>query len=445
MKIKELGSDVEYSIPVTSTMQFGPVYNPYHHDYQDALRGFVYPTVADILKVVETGPLPKLICATRDSSITTPGDRVTKGELLLIKEVRSVSEHHHRQLHVSSLMTNTDKFLHEDCAGGFSTKPESNKLSLISIIKHVPHAFPMTVKIFPGPDLELGDHNYPTHLFEKVIKLCHTFTDVLFVASSVPENSACDSREPFEIPQEVELELQLVKLSESDHEQLCEKSKQIMRQIQGEYIKQYRSAHQDQAEYVLQDMFLKAVSSTEEEHTTLPKKVTSGENPYPNVEPIHVGILSRLGKLENMMWKMQKSQASTAVHESSKESELEPDAVGEENELKASALSQELRQQLEEQSGALDAVKTELAEQTARLELQQRQFEEELQQMTAENAALRGEVEEVRREMQQLQENPVHPGQVALLYQKELLGSPETAERNRNIVSTLTSVQVVCS
>ena len=201
VKIRELGSKVEYSVPVTSTLEFGLVYNPYHGDIKDALRGFLYPTVADVLELKEKAPLPKLITVTTSSSHTTPGDQVTKGEFLLVKEAQSRPSLGYRQLHVFSLTTKTDKFLHETCGGNFTTKPEVIKFSLFSIIKYLPHVLPLCIKIFPGPDLELGDEHYPAHLFEKVVQICRTFTDVLLVASSVPQDSVCDGREPFEIPQ----------------------------------------------------------------------------------------------------------------------------------------------------------------------------------------------------------------------------------------------------
>lgn len=201
VKIREFGSKVEYSVPVTSTLEFGPVYNPYHGDVKDALRGFVYPTVTDLIKVFKDATIPKLITATSNSSNTTPGDCVTKGELLVVKEVLSSTKLGYRQLKVFSVKTKTEKFLHEQCCGNFTTKPEVNKLSLFSIIKYFPHSFPLCVKIFSGSNLDFGDEHYPSHLFEKVIQICRTFTDVLLVACSVPHDSVCDGREPFEIPQ----------------------------------------------------------------------------------------------------------------------------------------------------------------------------------------------------------------------------------------------------
>ena len=216
----------------------------------------------------------------------------------------------------------------------------------------------------------------------------------------------CDGREPFEIPQEVELELRVVKLKDSDYKQLQDKSKQIMCRIQGEYIKQYRNAHQNQANYVVQEMFLKAVSGTDRESTTdedLPETDSVDELDYPNIKPFQEGLLSRLTKLEDRVWQLKKSQADI------------------------------IRKRSDDEKGRLETI--------AIMKSQQTQFQEQVQCMRAEIVALQSEVMEGQRELGH-QENPVQPHQVALLYLQELLASPETAERNRNIVATLTPVQV---
>ena len=460
MKIKELGSSTEYSVPVTSTLEFGAVYNPYNGNMKDALRGFFYPTVGDVIKITENAPLPKLIRATSKSSMTTPANCVSRGELLLIKEVRSDEHLGFRELHVTSLTTNTDKILHESCRGNFTTRPEAIKLSLFSIIKHIPNALPLSVMIFPGEGtLDQGDMHYPSHLFHKVIQLSRTFTDVLLVASSVPEDSVCDGREPFEIPQEVELELRVVELREGDREQLQEKSDTIMRKIQGEYVKHYRNAHQAQAEYVVQEMFLKAVGGLGDEKERVPvappRRKKSGsvekeESDYPNVSPVQEGVLSRLGKLEQLVWKMKKSRVSTSASEDRAEEEREDETKERVSKETASVVEslQEKMRETEEKTGEKEEkmrekeekmreieVKVEALEATVSqlrslLEEQQKQNQEELGRVSVELVAMREEMKRNEAEANQQGTSPY------------LLGSPETSQRNRDIVQSLTAAQV---
>ena len=392
----------------------------------------------------------------------------------------------------------------------------------------MPDGLPLSVKIFPGDNLDLGDQHYPTHLFEKVVQLCYTFTDVLLVASSVPEESVCDGREPFEIPEEVELELKVLKLKESDYEQLRDRSAQIMRRIQGDYIKQYHNAHQNQADYIIQDMFLKAVTATEETDEPHPHDPTDEPHPHdptdephphdptdephphdpadephphdpanephihdpvephthdptndphthdptnephthdpsdephthnptdelhthnptdephphdptdephshdhndPNINPVQGSLLSRLGKLENMVRKMSKPQALVTSETTGDDQESQP--------------SDHVNGQPEQHSEGLH---TELTELKTQLKLQQKEFHEELQCMQAAMVALQNELAEGRKEQGQLQ-NPIHPHpQAVSSHQQELLATPETAERNRQIVATLTSAQVL--
>lgn len=488
VKIKELGSSTEYSVPVTSTLEFGPVYNPYNENVQDALRGFIYPTVADIMKITENAPLPRLISATSNSSKVTPGDPVCKGELLLIKEVKWSRSVGYRELLVTSLTSKMDKVLHESCRGNFTTKPVAIKLSLFSIIQHVPNALPLSVMIFPGENFDHGDMHYPSHLFEKVIQLKQTFTDVLLVASSVPDDSMCDSREPFEIPQEVDLELRVVKLEDKDREQLKERSQQIMQKIQGDYIKQYSSAHQDQAEYVLQEMFFKAVGIKKEQKKSpvarpRKKRVSSeerDENDYPNLSPVQEGLLSRLAKLEEAMWKMKKSRSSSSLkekkrteekegeeqkeekeeEEGKKEEEEDEGKEGKEEEVKEkedgemagrelAGTVQRLEENMKKTQGQVEAVESAVAEVKSLVTQQQKEIREELEQLSVKLVSLCEESMERRREEKNLDEkrkdleSPGGSQRVIPLQSEEVLSCSENVQQNKEDVMNLTSTQVV--
>ena len=369
-----------------------------------------------------------------------------------------------------SLTTKTDKFLHESCRGNFTTRPESVKLSLLSVIKYMSHSLPLSVMIFPGDNLDVGDEHYPSHLFQKVIRLTRTFTDVLLVASSVPDGTVCDSREPFEIPQEVELELRVVELNEADEEQLKKKSEEIMHQIQGDYLRQYRNAHLEQADYVVQDMFLRAVGEPEvvaEKSPVAPprrKKASSVEKSdydYSNVQPMHEGLLSRLAKLEDTVWNMKKTHASastTADSPTAQEKEMVKDRVQEKEDEKAAeeireqkaetpTLVQKLEKKLKEKEKQVEVLELTMVELKSLVEHQSQQFQEELGKMSAELAVLQGEMEDDKKkaaeEVKEAGEvSSVNCEQANSLYQQELLASPETVERNRDIVNSLTAAQV---
>ena len=59
--------------------------------------------------------------------------------------------------------------------------------------------------------------------------------------------------------------MRVVSLGEDDLVKLKENAQRIMQRIQGDYIKQYHNTHQDMANYVVQEMFLRAVGGTAEE------------------------------------------------------------------------------------------------------------------------------------------------------------------------------------
>ena len=412
-------------------MKFGLIYKP-NGDDENILRGFSYPSIALLLKVLEHGPLPKLVCAMQTSDPNTPGDGVTKGEILLVKKVVSNTSHNQAsQLEVYSFKTGSFKYLHESCIGRFTTKPERVKLLLENIIKHIPDALPMHVQIFP--ETTPADRNYQSHLFDKVIKMCRIATDVLLVSSSVKETTICDGREPFEIPQEIDLDLKVMLLPEADYQKLCKKSWQIQKAVQGEYIKHYRYADHGQADYVLQEMFLKAVTTLDDDYVNMSKHSDSVIYSHPNLQPKNQTVLLRL---ENV------SDRLAAVEEDVNKC-LKQDPSNERSALKT------FKSEIEQQKGSLESTITDLKELRATvLSIKEashnnKQCQEELEQLREENISLRGEVEEVGRELKKLkQQSSLHPSQVASLYQMELLTITETAETNRKLLSTLTEAQV---
>ena len=277
----------------------------------------------------------------------------------------------------------------------------------------------------------------------------------------------------------------MVSLGEDDVVKLKENAQRIMQRIQGDYIKQYHNTHQDMANYVIQEMFLRAVGGTAEEkdsssHYSRPRRrraptpgssgdgdggpppVTprdkeSPENKkkldrnYPNVSMLHEGVLSRIGKLEQEIWDLKKTPSSGGSPE-----ETEGLSVGE----MVEKLQEEVRVQggrvketevaMEEARATVRGTEDALREMAALresqaavtelkslVELQGKQFQEELQSMTDELAALRAEVEEGRKEKSQIE-----GGKRVSLHLQELIMSPESAQRNRDIVNTLNAAQV---
>ena len=430
MIIKEQNGRVEYSVPLTSTFKFGLIYKP-NGNGGNIFQGFSYSSIASLLKELENGPLPKLVCAMKTSDPNTPRDGVTKGEILLVKKVASnTSQSQASQLEVYSFKTGSVKYLHESCIGRFTTKPERVKLLLENIIKHIPDAFPMHVLIFP--ETIPVETSYQSHLFDKAIKMCRIATDVLLVASSVREATICDGREPFEIPQEIDLDLKVMLLPEADYQKLCKKSQQFHESVQGEYIKHYRNAHHAEADYVLQEMFLKTVTTLDDDYVNMSKHLDSAVYSHPNLQPKYQTVLSRLNNVSQRLATVEENVNECLKQDPSNESTLKA-----------------FKSEIEQQKGSLESTITDLKELTATVlsikeaSHNKKQYQEELEQLREENVSLRREMEEVGRELKKLkQQNSLHPSQLASLYQLELLTIPETAETNRKLLSTLTEGQV---
>ena len=254
------------------------------------------------------------------------------------------------------------------------------------------------------------------------------------------------------------LSLRVIELGENDHKKLRENGQQIMRNIQGDYIKQYRNAHQDMAKYVVQEMFLKAVGSSQdntEPHYRSPKRRggagDGGSEPttpqedspeevkkkkernYPNVTLAHEGVLSRVGKLEQEIWSMKKVTSTTNITDETNSKKLSEEIEKLQEEISEQGVK------VQEAESAMKEAQTTTTELKSLVEVEQNQFREEIQSMSAELVALRAELEDAKKEQSHLVEDSVNGGQI---HQQYLLASPVTAQRNRDIVYTLTAAQV---
>lgn len=80
VQIQDPRTNQEFSVPLNSAIKFGVVYNP-NNDENQALRGFTFPLVSDILAESQ---LPKMGIA----HLTDPDIGMKSVEVLVIKEVK---------------------------------------------------------------------------------------------------------------------------------------------------------------------------------------------------------------------------------------------------------------------------------------------------------------------------------------------------------------------
>ena len=118
----------QYIVPLNSTLLCSILYNPLKN-MELAKIGFDFQNVLDI---IETKPMPKVVAVTVDCS------PVTKGEILVIKDVQiQENDSEKKRLLCFSANTGSEKWLNEDCEGGFTTSIQLIKLHLSELIPHV--------------------------------------------------------------------------------------------------------------------------------------------------------------------------------------------------------------------------------------------------------------------------------------------------------------------
>ena len=161
----------EYFIPLSTSIQFGVVYNP-SNNTTVALEGHRFRRVADLM---EANPLPQLV------SVISPcfcsnGVFLEENELLVVKKVKKTHILRGKpMLKVFSLKTMSKKLLPEEAIGNFTTKPVCLKMDLTQFLKHIPKPFPCKVMMYVKREEEVDDcpdeEELPSNMFSWPVTL----------------------------------------------------------------------------------------------------------------------------------------------------------------------------------------------------------------------------------------------------------------------------------
>ena len=134
----------EYSIPLSTSIQFGLVYDP-SNNVTVALEGHRFRRVADLM---DAHPLPQLVQAISPCSCSN-GVFLEGNELLVVKKVKKTHIIRGKPvLKVFSLSTMSKKLLPEEAIGNFTTKPLCLKMDITQILEHIPKPFPCKAMMY---------------------------------------------------------------------------------------------------------------------------------------------------------------------------------------------------------------------------------------------------------------------------------------------------------
>lgn len=200
-------SDVTYNIPLSSPMQFTPLFNTLSTDNETDCEQ-IFDCVADM---VTLKPLPRLTRVTKnymkDNELL-----VEKNEILLVQKVIT-SPLRKKSLKVYSVLHNREKILPSNCEGGFTTDHYATRLHLPDIISLFLKEFPLKVIVYLT-DIELVDDNdFPFHLSSDISVLTDIQTEVSVVASTHwPDEKLVktESVELIDIPIHLDIEVSIL-------------------------------------------------------------------------------------------------------------------------------------------------------------------------------------------------------------------------------------------
>lgn len=186
-------SEDTYTIPLNTSFQFAILHNP-NNNTKEALSGFVFKTAGDIML---SKALPKVIRAKRSFRGAGPQSCVSMNELLFVKEV-VLNEGERRFVKCVQVEGGTEKHLHEDCHGDFTTAPHEVRVYLSDIVNHF--QLPLETLMCMGPD---NEEDIPSHLVSTVATVLSTFTEHSLIASSIMDDRK-DIGTDFTIPDNIE-------------------------------------------------------------------------------------------------------------------------------------------------------------------------------------------------------------------------------------------------
>lgn len=146
-----------------------------------------------------------------------------------------------RKLRVYSITAKCHRDLPETQEVKFKTIPSFMQLYLPDILKHVPNPCPLHVAMYRNPlGRPLIAPGIPSSMFRRPLYLKKRFTDILLVATGRSEGLEKEESVPFEIPTDIDVEYEVVKLSHEDKEKLIRESKELKEKLKDKDIKHHR-------------------------------------------------------------------------------------------------------------------------------------------------------------------------------------------------------------
>lgn len=244
----------EYSVPISSSVLFGLVYNP-HNNEEEAINGYTFESVGD---VIAAKAMPQAICATNYYNGSSLATSVEPGEVLLVRKTkRSFSS---KILKVYSLKHQMKKQLSEKCTGRFSTNPKDVCMYISDMLEHS-ELIPFPQKVMLLPDIQMNVYMSDA-IAKSPVVLEKLKGESSVIATSLYEDDY-GSVPLMDISTGLNFEVEVVPLSPDDQRKLSENTIKIYQEFSLSRLEVYAEKASNRA-HSLQSLLYKKVLSGKE-------------------------------------------------------------------------------------------------------------------------------------------------------------------------------------
>ena len=302
----ETANGHQVKVPLNSAARFSLVYDP-NDNPNEAVNGFVFKSVKDVLAQKE---MPKMICATKaHGNPSNISHSVQAGELLLLNEVKH-GRFGGQSLICTSIESEKQKRLPENCQGFFSTAPNNVMLYLPELTKKFDLPLKVIVSELPNNG-NLGGRISETLTIKEIVTILSVDKDSTIIATPVPDEedtqfpSSGDASLMFDIPVDLEiLEVQIIEEKNSEEfEKLYVDTRQLLDSFDPlKTDKQVRVGKQDELYY----------TAIREDHKNVGIELLASESIYSEPRQVLAKRMMENGGKEKLKSSVEQSSTSSS-------------------------------------------------------------------------------------------------------------------------------------
>ena len=146
-----------------------------------------------------------------------------------------------RKLRVYSITAKCYRDLPETQEINFKTTPSFMQQYLPDILKYIQNPCPLHVAMYRNPlGRPLVAPGIPSTMFRRPLYLKKRYTDILLIATGCSGDGGTEDSQPFEIPTDIDVDFEVIKLSPEEKEELKEESHALLEKLKDKDVRHHR-------------------------------------------------------------------------------------------------------------------------------------------------------------------------------------------------------------